>query len=167
MPVRRVERLHTLTSRAVTFSNCLRYLLVRLADLVDEKTDCIHLGPVELEALKGMSFLERLSLSGVTKLTDKALRGVSRRHGIDNPVVKYFLTVVIATGLRPLFVDWSWFVCCRCCMMIAGYPLVRMYRRHCLHVNKRVLLWLVLIRWIAIDEFAVRCVAINSDPSNK
>eukprot|EP00904_Undaria_pinnatifida_P005749 jgi/Undpi1/2303/HiC_scaffold_13.g05687.m1 len=49
-------------------------------------TDCIHLGPNELGALAGMSCLERLSLSGLTKLTDKTLRealeacGKSLRH---------------------------------------------------------------------------------------
>ena len=48
-----------------------------LSDLGREKTDCIHLGPDELEALAGMSCLERLSLSGLTKLTNKTLKEVS------------------------------------------------------------------------------------------
>lgn len=51
--------------------------LVWLPDLVGAKADCIHLGPNELEALTKMSCLERLSLSGLTKLTDATLRGVS------------------------------------------------------------------------------------------
>lgn len=43
------------------------------------QADCIQLGAEELEPLKGMSCLQRLSLSGLGKLTDAILLQVGRK----------------------------------------------------------------------------------------